>query len=101
MSDSEEEAPDKQLKIVIIGDGASGKVNRHSRTAVFLQETDTKKNGLIFSRKTKFGYRGDKYYKAPTQKLGAYRVGRSVRPSVIAFLLLVRARTFERKAIET
>ena len=28
MSDSEDEAPDKQLKIVIMGDGASGKVNR-------------------------------------------------------------------------
>lgn len=26
MSDSEEEVPDKQLKIVIMGDGASGKV---------------------------------------------------------------------------
>ena len=26
MSDSEDEAPDKQLKIVIMGDGASGKV---------------------------------------------------------------------------
>ena len=26
MSDSEEETPDKQLKIVIMGDGASGKV---------------------------------------------------------------------------
>ena len=28
MSDSEDEAPDKQLKIVIMGDGASGKVKR-------------------------------------------------------------------------
>lgn len=27
MSDSEEEAPDKQLKIVVMGDGASGKVS--------------------------------------------------------------------------
>ena len=26
MSDSDDEAPDKQLKIVIVGDGASGKV---------------------------------------------------------------------------
>lgn len=26
MSDSEDEAPDKQLKVVIMGDGASGKV---------------------------------------------------------------------------
>jgi len=26
MSDSEDEVPDKQLKIVIMGDGASGKV---------------------------------------------------------------------------
>ena len=30
MSDSEDEAPDKQLKIVIMGDGASGKVSRPS-----------------------------------------------------------------------
>ncbi len=27
MSDSEDENPDKQLKIVVMGDGASGKVN--------------------------------------------------------------------------
>ena len=26
MSDSDDEAPDKQLKLVIVGDGASGKV---------------------------------------------------------------------------
>lgn len=29
MSDSEDEAPDKQLKIVIMGDGASGKVRKN------------------------------------------------------------------------
>ena len=29
MSDSEDEAPDKQLKIVVMGDGASGKVSYH------------------------------------------------------------------------
>ncbi len=27
MSDSEDESPDKQLKIVVMGDGASGKVH--------------------------------------------------------------------------
>ncbi|WAR21644.1 RAB28-like protein [Mya arenaria] len=31
MSDSEEETPDKQLKIVIMGDGASGKTSLASR----------------------------------------------------------------------
>ena len=30
MSDSEDETPDKQLKIVILGDGASGKVRAAS-----------------------------------------------------------------------
>lgn len=30
MSDSEDEAPDKQLKIIIMGDGASGKVRKSS-----------------------------------------------------------------------
>lgn len=29
MSDSEDEAPDKQLKVVIMGDGASGKVKNN------------------------------------------------------------------------
>ena len=33
MSDSEDETPDKQLKIVILGDGASGKVRAASRQA--------------------------------------------------------------------
>ena len=35
MSDSEDEAPDKQLKIIIMGDGASGKVKFLNSCVVF------------------------------------------------------------------
>ena len=35
MSDSEDEAPDKQLKIVIIGDGASGKVRKYNKVGQY------------------------------------------------------------------
>lgn len=42
MSDSEDEAPDKQLKIVIMGDGASGKV-KHSISVVFSNRENIKR----------------------------------------------------------
>jgi len=35
MSDSEEENPDRQLKIVIMGDGASGKVSQSLAVAIY------------------------------------------------------------------
>lgn len=35
MSDSEDEAPDKQLKIVIMGDGASGKVRKNKNVGQY------------------------------------------------------------------
>ena len=38
MSDSEDEAPDKQLKIVIMGDGASGKVNWRKKCVEFVAQ---------------------------------------------------------------
>lgn len=41
MSDSEDEAPDKQLKIVIMGDGASGKVRKNKNVGQY-----PTKNGL-------------------------------------------------------
>lgn len=41
MSDSEDEAPDKQLKIVIMGDGASGKVRKNENVGQY-----PTKNGL-------------------------------------------------------
>lgn len=41
MSDSEDEAPDKQLKIVIMGDGASGKVRKNKDVGQY-----PTKNGL-------------------------------------------------------
>lgn len=44
MSDSEDEAPDKQLKIVIMGDGASGKVRKNKNVGQY-----PTKNGLSLS----------------------------------------------------
>ena len=42
------------------------------------------------------------FFLGPNQKwLGAYRFGVSVRPSVCPSYFFVRARTFERKVIET
>ena len=40
MSDSEDESPDKQLKIVVMGDGASGKVS-----GVVVRVTDVTQSG--------------------------------------------------------
>ena len=38
MSDSEDETPDKQLKIVIVGDGASGKASERGAPVVRINQ---------------------------------------------------------------
>lgn len=45
MSDSEDESQDRQLKIVVIGDGACGKVRRPSRRDVRREFTRREKDG--------------------------------------------------------
>lgn len=59
MSDSEDEAPDKQLKIVIMGDGASGKVRKNKNVGQY-----PTKNGLSVCHELGIdrSYRGYRYF---------------------------------------